>query len=182
MTPRTLKLLLVFALIANLTLAATDSLAETRKKAEAGNANAQFDLGFHYECGDGVRKDLVEAVKWYRKAAEQGLYSVQYYLGDMYSTGKDVPKDSFEAVKWFSKAAEQGSTSAQVKLGLAYAEGEGVPKNLVQAHVWINLAGANGDESARVHLLDIESKMTFAQKAEAMKLAREMWGKMPKKP
>jgi TPR repeat protein len=61
-----------------------------------------------------------------------------------------------------------------------YAEGEGVLKNLVQAHVWFNIAGANGKEDAKKNLAIIEKEMTQDQKAEAMKLARELFAKLPK--
>ena len=43
-----------------------------RKAAEQGNADAQLCLGICYAEGDGVAKDMSEAVKWCRKAAEQG--------------------------------------------------------------------------------------------------------------
>ena len=42
------------------------------KKAEAGDAKAQYDLGECYDWGKGVTYDEQEAVKWYTKAAEQG--------------------------------------------------------------------------------------------------------------
>ena len=42
------------------------------KKAEQGDADAQFNLGYLYESGRGVSQDYNEAAKWYRKAAEQG--------------------------------------------------------------------------------------------------------------
>ena len=48
------------------------SIAELKAKAEKGNADAQFKLGVCYDHGDGVAKNLVEAVKWFREAAEQG--------------------------------------------------------------------------------------------------------------
>ena len=53
------------------------SIAETRAKAEQGDASAQFFLGSFYALGAGVLKDDVEAVKWYRKSAEQGDDSAQ---------------------------------------------------------------------------------------------------------
>ena len=46
---------------------------ETLQAAEQGNAQAQFNLGWMYANGEGVRQDPVQAVQWYRKAAEQGL-------------------------------------------------------------------------------------------------------------
>jgi TPR repeat protein len=58
---RILKSLLVFVLLAAAGFAA-DDFAETKKKAEAGDATAQSKLGEMYANGTGVPKDLVQAV------------------------------------------------------------------------------------------------------------------------
>jgi TPR repeat protein len=34
--------------------------------------NCQYVLGLHYENGEGVNKDMDEAVKWYLEAAKNG--------------------------------------------------------------------------------------------------------------
>ena len=77
-------------------------------------------------------------------------------------------------------AAGQGFAGAQYNLGLMYKFGNGVPKDLVQAHVWYNIAGANGYEDAKRVLAIVDMEMTSEQKAEAMKLARELFAKLPK--
>ena len=151
-----------------------ESLDELKKKAEAGDAVAQFNLGARYGTGDGVPKDSVEAVKWYRKSAEQGLANAQFNLGLMYANGDGVQKDKDEAVKWYRKSAEQGNADAQVNLGSMYANGDGVLKDSVQAHAWTNNASAKGDETAKKNLGILEKKMTPEQIAEATKLAREI--------
>lgn len=43
-----------------------------RLAAKNGNAGAQYNLGLCYERGNGVTKNLEQAVYWYRKAAAQG--------------------------------------------------------------------------------------------------------------
>ena len=42
-----------------------------RKAADQGISTAQYYLGFCYESGRTVKRDLKEAKEWYRKAAEQ---------------------------------------------------------------------------------------------------------------
>lgn len=42
-------------------------------QAEAGRAEALYDLGLLYSTGQGVEQDLVEAHKWFNLAAIQGL-------------------------------------------------------------------------------------------------------------
>jgi hypothetical protein len=177
------RLLCVLGLLVSVTSA--ESPDEMRKKAEAGFTLAQWLLGGAYAKGNGVPKDSAEAVKWYLKAAEQGFAMAQSDLGVMYESGEGVPKDSAEAVKWYRKAAASGDAGGRFNLGISYAKGNGVPKDLIQAHMWLNLAAATEDETytdfAKMYLSRIEKEMTPDQKAEAMKLARELFAKLPKK-
>jgi TPR repeat protein len=53
------------------------ALRHWRPLAEQGDARAQWSLGLMYHYGDGVTKDLKEAVRWYRKAAEGNIRSCQ---------------------------------------------------------------------------------------------------------
>jgi hypothetical protein len=166
-----------------------DTIGELRKKAEAGDAAAQFGLGMFYDFGTGsVPKDSVEAVKWYRKAGEQGHAAAQFRLGSIYATGGAVQKDNAEAVKWYRKAAEsyrkgaeQGDAQAQSTLGVMYSQGYGVPKDLVQAHVWLTIAATKADETAKKALTFIEPQMTPEQKADADQRARELIERLEKK-
>ena len=74
-------------------------LATLRQEAEKGNAKAQLGLGACYARGNGVPKNLAEAVKWYRKAAEQGEVAAQVILGCQYGKGEGVERDATEAVR-----------------------------------------------------------------------------------
>ena len=51
-----------------------------RLAAKQGHAVAQYNLGCCYEKGEGVEKDLKEAVEWFRKAAEQGVEQAEVAL------------------------------------------------------------------------------------------------------
>ena len=148
-------------------------LAETRQKADHGDASAQFALGVRYAFGLGVPQDVTQAVAWYRKAADQGLASAQYNLGVRYADGQGVPQDVTQAVAWFRKAADQGDADAQFNLGAMYFKGEGVPQDHVEAHKWCNLAAsrATGNSQERYAATrDATAKnMPPAQLAEAQK-------------
>lgn len=78
---------------------------DIRSKAEAGDPNAQYDLGVMYYSGEGVPKDAAEALKWFRKAADQGHAPAQFDLAHMYAKGEGVPKDEAEAYAWYNLAA-----------------------------------------------------------------------------
>jgi TPR repeat protein len=121
-----------------------------RKAAEQGDAQAQYQLGFHYY----LLRDK-QAVKWYRRAADKGHAEAQNQLGVMYEGGWLVPKDDQEAMKWYRKAADKGHSFAQVRLGRMYAEGRGVPQDHQEAANWYRKAGEQGDYSAEVMLGEI---------------------------
>ena len=88
-------LIATFALC--LPLLASDNIDSIKAKADQGDAKAQDNLGDCYRKGDGVKKDLVEAVKWYRKSADQGDANAQGNLGCCYQNGFGVEKDEAEA-------------------------------------------------------------------------------------
>jgi TPR repeat protein len=89
-----------------------------QKAAKAGNAEAQFNLGFIYETGMSGKTDEKEAVVWYRKSAEQGYHMAQLALGDCYRRGCGVEADKEEAKKWLQKSADQGNEQAKQTLSL----------------------------------------------------------------
>ena len=92
--------------------------------------------------GEGLAKDVMEAVKWFRKAADQGLASAEFMLGACFKEGKGVSKNAFQAWKWNLKAKDQGHAGAQYSLGVCYKLGEGVAQDLV---ISVILSPTDGD-------------------------------------
>jgi len=127
-------------------------LVELAKKAEAGDAKAQCNLGGHYFFGEGVTQDYKEAVKWVTKSAEQGNAGAQRYLGCIYLEGEGVTRDYKEAVKWLTKSAEQGDALAQRYLGSCYKNGQGVGKDEKEAVKWYTKAAEQRDAGAQLML------------------------------
>jgi uncharacterized protein len=130
--------------------AAGEIVSDLTKKAEAGDATAQFDLGRTYCFGlGGVPKDPAQALHWFRKAAEQGHAQAEGLVGVMYGQGLGVPKDSKTAVDWFRKAADHGDRTAQRNLGLMYRDGLGIPRDYKEAYKWFLKSAENGNASAQ---------------------------------
>jgi hypothetical protein len=125
------------------------SFEEVKAKAEAGNADSEYQLGVRYFKGIGVPQNGVEALKWWRKAAEQNYAEAQVDLGICYAEGKGAPKDELEAVKWFRKAAEQKNARAQGLLGCCYYDGQGVTKDEVEAVKWFRKAAEQNSALAQ---------------------------------
>uniref|UniRef100_UPI000B2125D2 tetratricopeptide repeat protein n=1 Tax=Aliarcobacter skirrowii TaxID=28200 RepID=UPI000B2125D2 len=61
--------------------------------ASKGDAKAQYNLGFMYDNGYGVKQDYKKAIEWWEKAATQGYIDAQNNLGVMYERGQGVKQD-----------------------------------------------------------------------------------------
>ena len=126
--------------------------SELVKKAEAGDAKAQFDLGICYQNGLVVTKDNKEALKWYTKAAERGFAEAQCMLGAWYQNGIVVAEDEKEAMKWYTKAGEQGQADAQYSLGIFYENGIGPARNEKEMVKWFTKSAELGHLGGQEYL------------------------------
>lgn len=154
--------------------------SEKLKEANAGNSNAQYDVGAMYQNGRGVAASRDKAVEWYKKAAaqnnqkaisrlnliqsneerfnktlaraEKGEVESQYDLGNMYSEGIGVDADITKAMTWYDKAASQEFVKAQYKLGLIYYEGSSANKDRSLAFKQFRKAAEKGYPPAQFYL------------------------------
>ena len=120
--------------------------------AEAGHAKAQYQVGYMYFVGEGVQKNIQEAIKWYKKSAEQGFILPQLILGAMYLQGNSITQDYPEAFKWYRKAAELGNPDAQHNIAYMYQEGIGVEQNYEEAFNWYYKAAIQGQAISQYNL------------------------------
>ena len=140
--------------------AALNNSEVLRARADAGDAGAQYTLGWMYEGGRGVPPDFVQAAAWYRKAAEQGHVIAQCNLGTMYlfrGLRGGGPRDYARAAPWLRKAAEQGASRAQYNLGRMYQSGSGVQQDYGQAAMWFRKAADQGHPNAQQALGDMHA-------------------------
>src|SRR3984893_3568751 len=72
--------------------------------AEAGDAEAQNNVGEIYERGLGGEPNFEAAVIWYQKAADQGYSRALFNLGTLYEQGSGVEKDRMKALNLYRKA------------------------------------------------------------------------------
>jgi uncharacterized protein len=133
-----------------------------RSLADKGNIEAQKRLGYFYEIGVGVKRDWLEAAKWYSKAGEAGDESAVASLGGIgrnwrIMTQTDMNPILYELVK---KAATKGNVTAQFSLGAMNYPlfGFGAPGfdeskgNLPEALIWYRRAADQGDVDSQVAL------------------------------
>jgi hypothetical protein len=71
--------------------------------AKGGDVNAAYNLAVIHQYGDGVPKNLPQALKWYRVAAERGDRESQSRLGAMYLNGEGTAKNEKEGWRWINE-------------------------------------------------------------------------------
>lgn len=125
-----------------------------RQAAQMGNAAAQHSLGYCYQYGRGVERNLSKAVEYYRLAANQGYSPAQFNLGFCCYFGYGVAKDYFQAAEYFREAANQGNVSAQIWLAGCYYHGRGVPQSYTKAAEYYRLAANQGSAHGHKYLGD----------------------------
>ncbi len=122
--------------------ATVKSLADLRRLAERGDAEAQWQMGVRYYDGDGVPHDDAQAMKWFELAAEQGHVNAQSRLGAYYWAGRGVPVDLFKSYFWSAIAMHQGDEISKGRL-------EGLSLQMTRAQV--AAASQQADDWLRQH-------------------------------
>lgn len=72
--------------------------------AEAGDAEAQANVGEIFERGLGGEPNYEIAALWYQKSAEQGNKRAQFNLGTLYEQGLGVEQDKLMAMNYYRQA------------------------------------------------------------------------------
>jgi uncharacterized protein len=126
------------------------------RKANAGDALAQHELGLRYLTGKGVEADSGKAAYWFSKAAAQDMLAARFNLGILSFNGWGVEWNPFEAFRAFRIAAEAGMSEAQYIVGLFYAENMVVPIDYTKALYWVRKAAENGSRAAKEGLPELE--------------------------
>jgi TPR repeat protein len=127
----------------------TGAVREFRRCASTGDSPCQLQLGWHFEEGKGVAKNLGEAVRWYRAAAEQHNPKAADNLGNMYQLGRGVAKNCKTAVEWYARGALQNDHPSLYSLARMYQYGFGVKEDRAKAHALYRQAAALGNGKAR---------------------------------
>ncbi len=118
---------------------------QTKRKAEQGDAQAQFELAWMYAEGEGLEK----AVEWLSKSAAEGNAFAQYDLALFYKEGEGVPQDDSKAIALLSRCAAQGNDRGQHLLGLMYIEGTGVEQDYPKGAALLEKSAAQGNQFAQ---------------------------------
>jgi hypothetical protein len=138
-----------------------------RPLAEAGDADAQFNLGQAYRLGKGVPINLSAAQTWFERAATSGHLDAQTTLGLLlFQNGNQA-----EGIKWLRKAAEQGEPRALLVYGTALYNGDGVTQDRMLGYAYVSRAASLGLVPARQTLSELDQLMSANDRKHALALA-----------
>lgn len=140
------------------------------KAAATGNAEAMYNLAILTMHGQGVKRDIPEAIRLLLQVAalpakidgslpNVGVAEAQHQLGLCYTDGVGVDSHPIEAIKWYEKSVENGCSGAANNLGLIYANGIGVPVNIERGVQYWKIAASDGNvlamESLEAHYMKL---------------------------
>lgn len=81
--------------------------------AEAGDPEAQYNIGWMYLNGYGLAMNDSRALEWWKKASDQGYTDASFSIAMLYSLGEGkVEKDINKAIDYYLMAVEDGHDDA----------------------------------------------------------------------
>jgi cell division septation protein DedD len=146
------------------------AVAIWRPLAEAGDPDAQFNMGQASKLGQGVPADNAAALEYYRKAAAQGHARAEENYGLLlFQTGKRA-----EAMPYLKTAAERGEPRAQYLYGTALFNGEYVPRDWVRAYAMMVRSNAQGVGAAASSLSQMDVHIPAEQRQQGTAMAQDL--------
>lgn len=147
-----------------------------KKRAEAGEAQAQFDVAIMYLEGKATKQSDAEGVKWCRKAADQGFAPAERFYGMLLRDGGgSLNRNIAQARIWLEKAANKGDVQAQIELASMLGLFS-PPYEYVEAMKWLLIAERNGSTNAAALINLMGGQMSAAEKSQA-RIRAEAFGK-----
>jgi hypothetical protein len=151
------------------------AVAIWRPLAEAGDADAQFNLGQAYRLGRGVTINLGAARTWFERAATKGHVDAQTMLGLLlFQNG-----DQVQGLKWLKQAAEQGEPRALLVYGTALYNGDAVTQDKVLGYAYVSRAAGLGLAPAKATLNQLDGLISPSDRAKGLALAHSIPGGSP---
>ena len=148
----------------------TKAVAEWRGPAEAGDADAQFNMAQAYRLGRGVEEDPRQAEVFYSRAAAQGhIKAADNYGLLLFQDGRRE-----QAMPYVQAASDRGDPRAQYLLGIAHFNGDLVEKDWVRAYALLTMANSAGLPQAAPAISQMDSFIPLDQRQRAQTLAVTM--------
>jgi uncharacterized protein len=151
------------------------AVATWRPLADAGNADAQFNLGQAYRLGRGVAQNMTLAEQWFERAARQRHEQAGANLGLLlFQNGR-----AREAMPWIQAAALRGDPRAQYVFGTALFNGDILRRDMPRAYAMMTLAARQNFPQAQEQLRQMDGLIAPEDRARGIAMADETGGAPP---
>ena len=141
-----------------------------RPLAEAGDADAAFNLGQAYRLGRGVPLSLAAAQTWLERAARKDHLDAQTTLGLLLFNGGN----RVSGLRWLKGAAEKGEPRALLIYGTALFNGDGVVRDPVLAYAYVSRAAAQGLAPAQTTLAEMDKLIPLEERKKGVAMAQTL--------
>ena len=149
-----------------------ESLEKEKKRVEAGDAHAIYNLGCDYQYGaHGMPRDYAKALEFFHRAAELGYADAYLGIGNAYNVGRGVEVDKKKAVYYTKLAAIGGCVEARHNLGINEEEA-GNSERALKHHMIAVRAGDN-DSLKEIQELYSEGDATKGDYMKALQSYQE---------
>jgi TonB family protein len=120
-------------------------IAKLIQRADAGDAEAEFELGQAYLHGEEISPDEHLGQHYLLRAADQGLPKAQFVMGEYAASRGDRPEDYMIAYMWYALAEKNGYKQSKKNLKelAAKMSAENIAEAKTRAQSWPNLPGNN---------------------------------------
>jgi TPR repeat protein len=129
-----------------------EAFEDAREGAKAGVPRYQNFVGYCYDMGRGVRRNLKMARYWYEKASRNGRLDAIFNLAVMNDQRHGMKRNAARAARLYRQAAERGDIQSQNNLAGMLLDGDGVKKDTVNGLRWLRRAAQRGDTKAQYNL------------------------------
>jgi len=153
------------------------------KAAKQGEAYGEYYVGRMYHHGQGIVKNISDAIRWLESSRNNSLWSriiltdspsnfARIELASIYASGDEVPKDERKAFELTKEASDHGSLKAKVQLSGKYWAGAGVERDLPTAIQLLSevISKDDKDKSATAkQLMTIVTSVALQEGEDALK-------------
>ena len=152
-----------------------EAVRQWRPLADAGDADALFNLAHAYRLGRGVPQNMNMAERYYERAARSGHVEAQAMYGlILFQNGRRQ-----EAMPFIRGAAERGDARAQYVYGTALFNGDVVPRDWPRAYAFVSRSAAQGLPYAESQLAEMERHLSDQDRTRGRELAQAMAREAP---
>ena len=146
------------------------AVSEWQPLADAGDPDAQFNLGQAYKLGRGVPQDMARARDLFGLAAAQGHLQAEANYGlILFQDGNRE-----QAMPYIIRAAEAGEPRAQYIYGTALFNGDLAPRDWPRAYALMTNASEAGIPQASASLQQMDSYIPVEQRDQGREMATAM--------